>query len=209
MSKFRLKRDIFGDYVERDDSEAFLGCFALLILIPIIILLPVSVIAFFCQRIYISTDVIRRVLKFSAFIVVVCSLSGAVCLLYHWITWDDIYNFLNRINDTSKPLRNLTFILTYSVISWAIVFLIGLFHLLFSHLTCQWAERSGYGLLNIHCLITRKSPSVFLTRIQDIALCVVTFHFSVVGTNSERLTLIGSFLVLVLPTLMANKIFRY
>ena len=208
MSKFRLKRDIFGDYVEKDDTEAFFGCFALLMLVPIIMLSPVSVIAFFCQRIYISIYIIRRVLRLSAFIVVVCSVIGAVCLLYHWITWDDIYHFLDRRNDESKPLRNWTFILTYSVIAWAIMFVIGLLHLLFSYLTYQWAEGSGYGLLNIHCLITRKPPSAFLTGLQDVVLCVTTFHFSVVGTNSDRVALIGSFLVLVLPTLMANKIFR-
>jgi hypothetical protein len=208
MPRFRLKRDIFGDYVERDDSEAFLGCFAMLALGPVIVLSPMSVIAFLCQRIYISTDVIRYVLRFSAFVIIVCSLIGIVCLLYHWITWDDIYYFLDRINDTSKPLRNMTFVLTYSVIAWAIVFVMGLFHLFFSRLNCQWAERSGYGLLNIHCLITRKKPSVFLTTVQDTALCIAIFHFSVAGTYFQRINLIGAFLVLVLPTLMANKIFR-
>lgn len=207
MPRFRIKRDIFGDYVETDDG--YLGCFLMLILIPVIVLSPLSAIAFLCQRIYISTWIIRSILRFSASIVIFCLLVEAVCLFYHWITWDDIYHFLDRTIDTSKrSLNSLTSILLYSTITWTIVFIIGLLHLFFSRLNCQWAERSGHGLLNIHCLITRKYPSVLLTRIQDVLLCAVMFHFSVVGTPSQRMVLVGSFLVLVFPTIMANKIFR-
>jgi hypothetical protein len=182
------------------------GCFTPLffLFLCFVIFSPFSVTGFFLQRAFISPRLIKVILKFSLCIIGICLVISAISIFYHWLRWDDFTDFFLKTHyQISSSNRSeaafATMLLIYSLIGWSILIPVGILHLIFSTLNSKLSKGAGYGLLNLHCVITRQKPSRFLTRVQDGAISLLTVHFCIVK-ESLRFPLILGFLVIILPT---------
>jgi hypothetical protein len=143
------------------------------------IFIPLSLIGFLCQRIFISLSSIRRVLKAAFSAMAINAALLGVFLHYGWITWLDIQHLytpsaIQYIGDYKGSMA--TGLLMVSILLWSGVLILGLCHQVISNFYSKSEDSLGHGLLNVFCLISGGKPKPFLTTLQNLGLFAVAFH---------------------------------
>jgi len=163
-----VQRREFHNELTKDAGGLFsilltVGFYFALLLVTIVFL-PITICAPLWTRIFHHPDTIRKHQRNAGFV----ALSGVVTIgilaaLWVFSGYDAIFNSEGK----------LSFFLTYGLYALIIglpTILIGYLHLLLTKLNPQFSQGNGYGLLNLHCLLTRIRPSHIFTVLQDVGL---------------------------------------
>jgi hypothetical protein len=93
-------------YRSRVEANGGGGCLGLAVILfwLVILIVPIWVVSYFLQRIFISIKFLKLILKITFYIVVGCSIIGIVSVFYNWLSWERIiYEFGIKCNFKISP----------------------------------------------------------------------------------------------------------
>jgi hypothetical protein len=142
------------------------------------VITPLIILCFLYQRVFISTIKLKKIIVLAAQAMFLNSIVAWICTYFKLIKWTDVWNIyqhnsIDWIQYYQKP--GLIPILLSSFLLWSMVLSIALPQLILSY-CCPYSTGYGYGLLNIHSLATRITPSRELTMLQDGILIFLAIH---------------------------------